>query len=85
MIVVIFHVALQTTSTHAIQTYIDEQFEKYLLEELKKKRNILEFPDRRVHACIYFIEPTGHSLPSLDLVALRELQNKVWGSSLCGT
>ncbi len=30
-----------------------------------------------VYACLFFIEPTGHSLKSLDMVAIKELHNKV--------
>ncbi|XP_051905591.1 uncharacterized protein septin12 isoform X2 [Hippocampus zosterae] len=40
--------------------YINEQYEKYLREELhvNRKRRI---PDTRVHCCIYFLAATGHS------------------------
>ncbi|XP_019717302.1 neuronal-specific septin-3 [Hippocampus comes] len=40
--------------------YINEQYEKFLREEVnitRKKR----IPDTRVHCCLYFISPTGHS------------------------
>ncbi|CAH8479823.1 unnamed protein product [Dicrocoelium dendriticum] len=57
--------------------YINAQFEKYLQEELKMKRSLQNIHDSRVHVCIYFIAPTGHSLKSLDVVAMKALQNKV--------
>eukprot|EP00116_Pleurobrachia_bachei_P011960 sb/3472222/ len=41
--------------------YIDEQFETYLQEELKIKRNLVTFHDTRIHVCLYFLVPTGHS------------------------
>ncbi|NXV83150.1 SEPT3 protein, partial [Atlantisia rogersi] len=43
-----------------IEKYINEQYEKFLKEEVniaRKKR----IPDTRVHCCLYFISPTGHS------------------------
>ncbi|KAG8134307.1 hypothetical protein E2320_007429 [Naja naja] len=51
-----------------IVEYIDAQFEAYLQEELKIKRSLFNYHDTRIHACLYFIAPTGHSLKSLDLV-----------------
>ena len=40
--------------------YIDAQFEGYLQEELKIKRQLATFHDTRIHVCLYFICPTGH-------------------------
>ncbi|KAG5444871.1 cell division protein [Opisthorchis viverrini] len=57
--------------------YVNGQFEKYLQEELKMKRSIQTFHDTRVHVCLYFIPPTGHSLKSIDVVAMKALENKV--------
>lgn len=33
--------------------------------------------DNRVHACVYFIQPTGHSLKPLDIEVMRRLHTKV--------
>lgn len=47
-------------SWEPISKYINEQYEKFLKEEVniaRKKR----IPDTRVHCCLYFISPTGHS------------------------
>ncbi|OWK04062.1 hypothetical protein Celaphus_00013738 [Cervus elaphus hippelaphus] len=47
-----------------IEKYINEQYEKFLKEEVniaRKKR----IPDTRVHCCLYFISPTGHSYVSV--------------------
>ncbi|XP_048185504.1 septin-14 [Perognathus longimembris pacificus] len=57
--------------------YIDAQFEAYLQEELKIKRSFFEFHDSRIHVCLYFISPTGHSLKSLDLLTMKSIDSKV--------
>jgi len=64
-------------SFKAIVDYIDTQFESYLQEELKIKRSLSAYHDTRIHACVYFICPTGHGLKSLDLVCMKKLQSKV--------
>ena len=48
-------------SSKPIVDYINEQFEIYLQEELKIKRALHSYHDTRVHVCLYFIAPTGHS------------------------
>ncbi|KAM9843142.1 uncharacterized protein ACBR49_012368 [Aulostomus maculatus] len=52
--------------------YINEQYEKYLREELhvNRKRRI---PDTRVHCCIYFLAATGHRLRPIDVEFMRRL------------
>lgn len=57
--------------------YIDSQFEAFLAEELKIKRSLFNYHDGRIHACLYFIAPTGHSLKALDLVTMKKLDSKV--------
>jgi septin family protein len=47
-------------SAQVIVDYINFQFEAYLKEELKVKRNLSYYDDTRIHACLYFISPTGH-------------------------
>ena len=64
-------------SFRAVVDYIDVQFESYLQEELKIKRLLKDYHDSRIHVCLYFICPTGHGLKSLDLVCMKELDNKV--------
>ncbi|XP_030651809.1 septin-14 [Nomascus leucogenys] len=64
-------------SYQPIVDYIDAQFEAYLQEELKIKRSLFEYHDSRIHACLYFISPTGHSLKSLDLLTMKNLDSKV--------
>lgn len=64
-------------SFKAIVDYIDAQFEAYLQEELKIKRSLSTYHDTRIHACLYFICPTGHGLKSIDLVCMKKLDSKV--------
>merc|ERR1712062_761444 len=61
----------------SIVDYIDSQFEAYLQEELKIKRNLPGYHDSRVHVCLYFITPNGHGLKSIDLVCMKKLDTKV--------
>ena len=67
----------KSDSHQKVVEYIDKQFEAYLQEELKIKRSLSTYHDTRVHACLYFISPTGHSLKSLDLVCMKQLDKKV--------
>lgn len=66
-----------TRSYQPVVDYIDRQFESYLQEELKIKRSLHNYHDSRLHACLYFISPSGHSLKSLDLVTMKKLDSKV--------
>ncbi|XP_077589820.1 uncharacterized protein septin12 isoform X1 [Stigmatopora nigra] len=55
-----------------IVEYINEQYEKYLREELhvNRKRRI---PDTRVHCCVYFLAATGHRLRPIDVEFMKRL------------
>lgn len=58
-----------------IVEHIDSRFDAYLEAETKVNRtNIV---DNRIHACVYFIQPTGHSLKPLDVEVMRRLHTKV--------
>ncbi|EMP39540.1 Septin-9 [Chelonia mydas] len=56
--------------------YINEQYEKYLREEILISRK-QKIPDTRVHSCVYFVPPTGHWLRPLDLEFMRRLSKIV--------
>lgn len=71
------HLLCFPASYKSIVEFIDTQFEAYLQEELKIKRTLHSYHDTRIHACLYFIAPTGHSLKSLDLVTMKKLDSKV--------
>ncbi|VDM05672.1 unnamed protein product [Schistocephalus solidus] len=42
-----------------ILNFIDARFDEYLAAEGRVSRNSVSIPDKRVHACLYFIAPTG--------------------------
>eukprot|EP00053_Salpingoeca_punica_P011526 m.102643 g.102643 ORF g.102643 m.102643 type:complete len:416 (+) comp15695_c0_seq1:89-1336(+) len=67
----------RSKSAETLVQYIDEQYDRYLQDEMKTVREAPISHDTRVHACIYMLQPTGHSLKSLDLVCLRQLQKRV--------
>jgi len=63
-------------SNQIICNYLDQQFEVYLQEELKIKRNFAILNDTRIHVCLYFLCPTGHSLKALDLMIMKKLDQR---------
>ncbi|KAI6244092.1 Septin-type G domain-containing protein [Aphelenchoides fujianensis] len=64
-------------SAKVIVDYINAQFEARLKEELMVKRSLAYYDDKRIHACLYFISPTGHGLKALDVVTMKELSKRV--------
>lgn len=60
-------------SFKAIVKNIDDQFENYLQEELKIKRSLSTFHDTRIHACLYFICPTGTVIQHSQNLSLNKL------------
>lgn len=54
---------------------IEQRFDAYL--EAENKVNRTNIIDNRIHACVYFIQPTGHSLKPLDIEVMRRLHTKV--------
>lgn len=56
--------------------YIDNKYEEYLNAESRvvRKSHIV---DNRVHCCLYFITPTGHSLQALDIEFMKRLHDRV--------
>ncbi|KAJ1829675.1 Cell division control protein 11, partial [Coemansia sp. RSA 2703] len=59
-----------------IQEYLETQFDEVLAEENRIKRNT-KFRDSRVHALVYFITPTGHSLREIDIEMMKRLGSRV--------
>ena len=64
-----------TDSFDPIVEYIDKQFDKFFEEETRAARHHLS--DSRVHACLYFISPTGHGLKEMDMECMKRLHKKV--------
>ncbi|EMR69843.1 putative cell division control protein 3 protein [Eutypa lata UCREL1] len=54
---------------------IEQRYDAYL--DAENKVNRMNIVDNRIHACVFFIQPTGHSLKPLDIEVMRRLHNKV--------
>jgi len=59
-----------------ISTYLERQYDDILAEESRIKRNP-RFRDNRIHALLYFVQPTGHSLREMDIELMRRLSPRV--------
>ncbi|XP_017773292.1 PREDICTED: septin-7 [Nicrophorus vespilloides] len=55
--------------------YIESKYEDFLNSEARVTRK--QTPDQRVHCCLYFIQPSGHGLKSLDIEFMKRLCDKV--------
>ncbi|KAF9931587.1 hypothetical protein BGZ65_004830 [Modicella reniformis] len=55
--------------------FIDDQHESYMRQEQQPKRQ--DLIDMRVHCCLYFIRPTGHTLKPLDIEIMKRLGTRV--------
>ncbi|KAI5693326.1 hypothetical protein M8J75_013819 [Diaphorina citri] len=55
--------------------YIENRYDEYLNAESRVLRT--HGPDTRVHACLYFIAPSGHGLKPLDVEFMQRLHDKV--------
>ncbi|CAH1756037.1 11213_t:CDS:2 [Entrophospora sp. SA101] len=58
-----------------IVEFIDDQHESYMRQEQQPHRK--EKLDMRVHSCLYFIRPTGHTLKPLDIEIMKRLGSRV--------
>ncbi|KAI9342065.1 Septin-domain-containing protein [Zopfochytrium polystomum] len=54
---------------------IESRFDGYLEQEHRVNRK--KMVDNRVHACLYFIAPTGHSLKPIDIEFMKRLADRV--------
>ncbi|KAI1845776.1 hypothetical protein JX265_000045 [Neoarthrinium moseri] len=54
---------------------IEQRYDAYL--DAENKVNRMNIVDNRIHACVYFIQPTGHALKPLDVEVMRRLHTKV--------
>ncbi|KAJ0347841.1 hypothetical protein COL154_006720 [Colletotrichum chrysophilum] len=54
---------------------IEQRYDAYL--DAENKVNRMNIVDNRIHACVFFIQPTGHSLKPLDIEVMRRLHTKV--------
>lgn len=58
-----------------ITDFIDDQHETYMRQEQQPLRK--EKQDLRVHACLYFVKPSGHTLKPLDVEIMKRLGTRV--------
>lgn len=63
-----------TDSWKPIVDEINLRFDQYLDSENRINRAFED--DNRIHACLYFIEPTGHYLKPLDIEFCRQIHEK---------
>jgi len=48
-----------------------------IVENIEQRFDAYLDAENRIHACVYFIQPTGHSLKPLDVEVMRRLHTKV--------
>jgi septin family protein len=53
-----------------------DQHSAYLRKELTAMRDRY-IQDTRIHCCLYFINPTGHSLRPIDVIVMKKLSEVV--------
>ncbi|KAK7031290.1 Septin spn4 [Paramarasmius palmivorus] len=58
-----------------IVDFIDDQHDAYMRQDQQPQRH--GKTDMRVHACLYFIRPTGHTLKPLDIEIMKRLGTRV--------
>ena len=56
--------------------YIKDQHSAYLRKELTAMRD-RHIQDTRIHCCLFFINPTGHSLRPIDVIVMKKLMEVV--------
>ena len=56
--------------------YIKDQHSAYLRKELTAMRDRY-IQDTRIHCCLFFLNPTGHSLRPIDVIVMKKLSDVV--------
>ncbi|KAJ1921378.1 Septin spn4 [Mycoemilia scoparia] len=56
---------------HPVIDFLENQYEQYLRQEQQPIRK--DIVDMRVHACLYFIRPNGHTLKPIDVRAMKAI------------
>uniref|UniRef100_A0A0N5C8D7 Septin n=1 Tax=Strongyloides papillosus TaxID=174720 RepID=A0A0N5C8D7_STREA len=59
-----------------IADFVDSRFAEYMDEENKIERKT-KIEDKRIHLCLYFIPPSGHSLSEIDIKFMKKLHDKI--------
>ena len=68
--------SLSLISWDPIIKYIKDQHSAYLRKELTAMRD-RHIQDTRIHCCLFFINPTGHSLRPIDIIVMKKLSEVV--------
>lgn len=64
--------SINNEDTHVpIVDYINNKYKEYFQKEQKERKDTIR--DERVHACLYFYEPTGHSMSEIDLINMKAI------------
>lgn len=72
-----FGEGMNDTELHdSLIEYIKEQFDSYIEEETKIRRNV-KYEDTRVHCMVYLISATGNGLKQRDIAFLEKASNFV--------
>lgn len=58
-----------------IVEFLDDQHESFMRQEQQPSRS--DKIDMRVHVCLYFLRPTGHTLKPLDIECMKKLGSRV--------
>eukprot|EP00835_Amoeboradix_gromovi_P001474 NODE_67_length_23829_cov_0.557059.p13 type:complete len:223 gc:universal NODE_67_length_23829_cov_0.557059:16186-15518(-) len=64
-----------TAQFDQIMQYVEKQYDDFLAEESRIKRNP-KFVDNRVHVCLYFISG-GHGLHEMDIQFMKLLSHRI--------
>ncbi|KAJ6220466.1 hypothetical protein RDWZM_006278 [Blomia tropicalis] len=64
-----------TNCWQPIVNFIESRYEEHLNAETRVHRTHIQ--DNRVHCCLYFISPSGHSLKPIDVDFMLHLHDKV--------
>lgn len=74
---IFFHsLHVEQYSWDAITKFTKDQHSAYLRKELTAMRD-RQIVDTRVHCCLYFIRPSGHSLKPIDIIVMKKLADVV--------
>ena len=74
--ITILTLILFDSSWDPIIKYIKDQHSAYLRKELTAMRD-RHIQDTRIHCCLFFINPTGHSLRAIDIIVMKKLSEVV--------
>ena len=75
-----FNFNVMVVGTLALLNVVDNRTPRLVVVDKVPKAgrvNRMNIIDNRIHACVYFIQPTGHSLKPLDIEVMRRLHTKV--------